>query len=434
VVRRQEALRTVFEERDGEPFQRVEELRPVPLPLVDLASLPRELREREARRTVTADSALAFDLKRWPLMRCLLLRLDRAEHVLSLVTHHIISDGWSLVVMIRDLVVAYIALAAGGIPFRRELPAQYRDFVAWQKGLDLDEQRAYWRRKLAGVPTFIDLPADHPRPPVQSFRGAQESFTLGEELTEGIRRLSREEEGLSHFVILLTAFQCVIGHLCGQDDFVISTPVSYRNRAEFEDLVGFFVSMLLLRADLSGDPEVRELLSRVRGAMEEAYAHQDVPLEMVIQEVAPSRELSYSPLLQLAANFIHRDLGGVAALSDLAGAAGSAVASGLEIEEFESDYASAVAELVLVVSYNGLVMNGSLHYRVELFDRATIRSWLDDFQLVLEMIVRERGIRLSEIRRRLGARDEARRAREREKARMASARSLKESRRKAHVG
>jgi hypothetical protein len=433
VVRRQHALRTVFEEAEGQVVQRIEAARSVPMPLVDLGALPRERREPHARSIVAEDSRLSFHLGRWPLMRCKLLRLDDDEHVLGIVTHHIISDGWSMVVLIRDLTLVYVALVAGAPSPLPELPAQYRSFVEWQWSLGsaLEEQRAYWRKKLAGAPVFLDFPTDHPRPAVQSFRGGREDWVFPAALTEGIRLMSREEEGCTLFVILLALFKCLVRHHSRQDDLVVSAPISYRNRAELEGLVGFFVNTLLLRTDLSGDPTFREALARVRTTMVEAYAHQDVPLDMAVQEASPPRVLSYSPLLQLGANFLHEDLGGVAALSDLSGAAESREISELQIEEFDFDYANAAMELGLVISYGEHGMKGSLHYKADLFDRATIVALLEDFQFLLGMVVQEREVRVSGISRALAARGEARRSTEKEKAKMASGRSLRDSRRKA---
>ncbi|HVR10740.1 MAG TPA: condensation domain-containing protein, partial [Thermoanaerobaculia bacterium] len=274
--RRQESLRVVFVESASGPRQRIEPVRPLPLPGVDLRALPAERREGEAKLLVAASSRQAFALSRWPLMRSLLLRLDEEEHVLALVVHHIVADGWSFIILVRDLAFAYLTARGWTLPPLPELPIQYRDFAVWQRGAaqagELERQRAYWRQALAGVPTFVDFPVDRPRPPAQRFAGARRLFALAPATVAGIAGLLREAEGSTLFMVLLAAFQCLVRHYSRQDDFVVSAPISYRNRAECENLVGFFANTLLFRSKLAGDPEFREVLARVKAVVLGAYA------------------------------------------------------------------------------------------------------------------------------------------------------------------
>jgi amino acid adenylation domain-containing protein len=301
VVRRHEALRTRIVERDGEMWQEIAAPAPAVLPVVDLAALPPALREGELERTGRREAARPFDLAAEPLMRAFLWRLADGEHALFVNQHHTISDGWSLDIFLRDLAAFYAAAVSGEPAALPDLPIQYADYAVWQRrwltGSGVDAQIGYWRQRLAGVPA-LELPLDHPRPAVPSFRGAESSRLLDPELTEGLRRLSRSE-GATPFMILLAGVQILLARSSGQEDFAVGVPVANRNRIEVEHLIGFFVNMVALRADLSRTPSFLQVLERVRDASLEAFAHQDLPFERLVEELAPERDYAVHPIFQV---------------------------------------------------------------------------------------------------------------------------------------
>ncbi|HEY0512098.1 MAG TPA: amino acid adenylation domain-containing protein, partial [Thermoanaerobaculia bacterium] len=302
VARRHEALRTTFQERAGEPAQVISAPVPLVLPVADLAGLPAERAEAEARRLGREEAARPFDLGRGPLFRVTLLRLGAAEHVLLLDLHHIVSDGWSMGVLVREIAALYGAALAGGPSPLPELPVQYADFAVWQRswlqGEELERQIAYWRRRLAGVPPVLELPADRLRPATPTRRTGRLLAAFGADLAGELARLAHRHEA-SLFMVLLAGLQALLGRVTGQDDIPVGSPVANRNRGEIEPLIGFFVNTLVLRGDVAGDPAFTELLARVRQMALEAYAHQDLPFERLVEELQPERRLSVPPLFQV---------------------------------------------------------------------------------------------------------------------------------------
>ncbi|MCP4659026.1 MAG: non-ribosomal peptide synthetase, partial [bacterium] len=271
IVRRHGTLRTTFANAGGQPVQVIAPALDLELPVFDLRALAPAARETEARRLITAETRRPFDLSRGPLLRAILVRLagatpDRDENVVQLTMHHIISDGWSMGVLIRELAAIYPAVAAGEAPPLGELPIQYADFAVWQRqwlvGEVLEEEVGYWRDELAGVPR-LELPTDRPRPAVQSFRGSGRATLFSAELSESLVRLS-QERGVTLFMTLLAGFTALLARTTGQEDIAVGSPIAGRNRREIEELIGFFVNTLVLRNDLSGDPGFRELLGRAR--------------------------------------------------------------------------------------------------------------------------------------------------------------------------
>jgi amino acid adenylation domain-containing protein len=304
VVRRHEVLRTVFAERTDRdqpgPVQIILPATDVPLPAIDLQSLPENRREAEARRIAAADALRPFDLARGPLLRAVLVELAPEKTVVLLDLHHIVTDGWSMGVLVREVNALY---AGRTLP---ELPVQYADFAVWQRswlsGEVLERQIAWWRERLRGAPTALELPADHPRPPVQTQRGAEHAFSLDGELTRRVLELARQE-GVTPFMVLAGGLFALLSRLSGQSgqgDLTIGSPIANRNRIETEELIGFFVNTLVLRADMSRAETFRDLLRQVREASLGAYAHQDVPFEKLVDELHPERDLSRSPLFQVA--------------------------------------------------------------------------------------------------------------------------------------
>lgn len=386
IIRRHEILRTSFPAVNGQPLQVVSPFHPLTLSVRDISGLPEGEREAEARRQATDEAVLAFDLHRGPLIRAGLLRLGEDEHILLLTMHHIVFDGWSEGVLFQELAVLYESFSTGQPAPHSDLPIQYADFAVWQRqwlqGEIFDSQLTYWKKQLAGAPV-LELPTDHPRPSVQTFRGSQQFFFIPEVLTERLKAISRAE-GTTLFMTLLAAFQTLLHRYTGKDDILVGSPVAGRNRTDIEALIGFFVNTLILRADLSGDPSFRELLGRVRKLALEAYAHQDLPLEKLVEELQPERNLSHSPLFQVL--FVLQNFPTTA--PRLTGLTVTPV-------KVESETATFDLSLLLVEEANGL--QGTIEYNNDLFDEATISRMIGHFQTLLESIVADAGVPISRL-------------------------------------
>jgi amino acid adenylation domain-containing protein len=306
VVRRHESLRTSLPFIGEQPAQRIAASVDVDLPVHDLRHLVEEAERDAAAEAVIGDvSNRAFDLERGPLFRAALVRMSDDEHLLVITLHHVIADGWSIGVLWSELSALYAAFVDGRPSPLPDLSIQYGDFAQWQRawltGDELERQLAYWRRRLAGAPPLLELPTDRPRPAVQTYVGAEAGIVLEGADAAAIRALGRRE-GSTLFMVLLAAMNVVFSRLAGQDDVVIGTPIAGRTRRETEGLIGLFLNSLALRTDLSGEPTFRQLLRRVREATLEAYAHQDLPFERILEELAPERSLSHSPLFQVMLN------------------------------------------------------------------------------------------------------------------------------------
>ena len=307
LARRHETLRTTFHSIDGNPVLRIAAEPNILFDTVDLRHLPEVEREAEARRLSEEDARKPFDLTRGPLFRIRLFQLEDEEHVLHFNMHHIISDFWSFGVMAREIAALYTAFIKDKPADLPELPVQYADYAVWQRqwlqGEALEAQLNYWKDKLGGELPVLELPTDRPRPAVQTHRGAMESLALPKELTDALQAMSRRE-GVTLFMTLLAAFKTLLYRLTGQEDIIVGTPIAGRNRTELEGLIGFFMNTIVMRTDLSGQPTFRELLGRVRETALGAYAHQDMPFEKLVEELAPERDLSRTPLFQVFFNHI----------------------------------------------------------------------------------------------------------------------------------
>ena len=399
-VRRHETLRTVFAAGLGEPRQIVRPPAPVVLPIADLSALPETLREEEARR-LAADAAFGlFDLTRGPLLRCALFRLAWGDHVIVYAAHRIIADFWSVQLLVREVRTGYLARSRGRLPELPELPIQYRDFAAWQRDMlqeaVLQERLAWWRNRLANAPTFLRLPTVHPRPAVQSLRGAQEFWELPAGVVESLHALSVAEGG-GLFPVFLTAFQILLGAWAQQEEFVISSPVGFRSRRETENLIGPFVHTVLLRADLTGDPTLRGLLVRSRGDLAEIYTRSDVPLDQVIEEQAPGQAVGLQPFLQVGINFLDFP----PETSETPGLTAMPLDLDVELSAFE-------LYLLLVRTANSLTAH--LRYRTELFARGTVVAMIQDLGVILEWIAARPEETLSALQEALGCEKESRRS------------------------
>ncbi|HEX8559178.1 MAG TPA: amino acid adenylation domain-containing protein [Pyrinomonadaceae bacterium] len=374
VVRRHEPLRTTFETVEGGPVQVIaEEGAPPPMPLADLRAFEAARREAEVARLAGEEARRPFDLERGPLLRTTLLRLAEDEHVLLLTMHHIVSDGWSMGVLVGEVAALYEAFAGGSPSPLPELPLQYVDFAVWQnerlRGGALALQLEYWARQLKGAPPTLELPADRRRPAVQSFHGAVCSLELPAELSGSLRALCRRE-GVTMFMTLLAAFKGLLARYAGRRDVVVGTPVAGRNQTETEPLIGFFVNTLVLRTDLSGDPSFVELLRRVREVVLGALAHQDVPFERLVEELQPERSMSHSPLFQVAFATPTSEL------RDLE-------FSGLRLQPVGTDAQTSKFDLTLQVEA-GERLVASLEYNTDLFDAGTIRRLLGHYEALLQ--------------------------------------------------
>ncbi|HEX7243109.1 MAG TPA: amino acid adenylation domain-containing protein, partial [Longimicrobiaceae bacterium] len=377
VVRRHETLRTTFEALGGGAVQVIGPPAPVPVPVADLRRLPEARRGAEALRLAGEESLRPFDLARGPLLRAALLRTGDAEWVLLFTLHHIVSDGWSMDVLLRETSAAYGALTDGRESSLPELPVQYADFAVWQRrwlaGGVLDAQLAWWRERLEGAPPLLDLATDRPRPPVPSDRGATRAFELAPRSAAALRELSRRE-GATLFMTLLAGWQLLLGRYSGQDDVSVGVPIAGRTRVETEGLIGFFVNTLVVRADLSGEPGFRELLARVRETTLGAYGHQDVPFERLVEELTPERSLAHTPFFQ--------------AMFSLQGAGRPPLRlGGLAAEPLAGDRDEpAKFDLTLDVVEDGERLHGTLTYRADLWDGATAGRILDHFARLLDAV------------------------------------------------
>ncbi|MET0399319.1 MAG: non-ribosomal peptide synthase/polyketide synthase [Longimicrobiaceae bacterium] len=389
LARRHEVLRTVFEERGGAPVQVVRPPAAGALPALDLGGLPAARRDAEAKRLAGAEALRPFDLARGPLLRSTLLRLDADDHVLLFTLHHVAGDGWSMDVLVREVSALYGAFSRGGSSPLPELPVQYADFAVWQRGwlrgAALEAQVVFWKDKLAGAPPLLEVPVDHPRRVGQSARAGFHAFTLPPDTARGLRALSRRE-GATLFMTVLAGWQALLGRWAAQDDVVVGTPVAGRTRRELEGLIGFFVNMLVLRADLGGDPTWGGLLGRVRETALGAYSHQDVPFERLVEELAVERSLTHTPLFQAAFALSHADRGGA-----------PAPLGSLELEPVRGGEGVAKFDLDLSVSDDDAALHGTLTYRAALFEAATVARMAGHLEVLLEAMAAGPARRLSEL-------------------------------------
>ncbi|HEX7314138.1 MAG TPA: amino acid adenylation domain-containing protein [Pyrinomonadaceae bacterium] len=376
IVRRHESLRTTFDIVGGQPRQFIADARPVRLNVTDLSGLPADEREAASQRLVEEEIRRPFDLARGPLFRASLFRLGEREHTLLLVMHHIVSDGWSMGVLVRELSTLYAAFRQGTEPELTELPVQYADYAMWQReylsGEVLEEQLRYWREQLGGGLPALELPADRPRPAVRSYRGAEMPIGVDARLTEGLRALGREN-GATLFMVLLAAFDVLLYRYTGRTDVVVGTPVAGRNRREVENLIGFFVNTLALRTKLDGPVSFRELLRRVRETTVGAFAHQELPFERVVDELRPERDTSHAPLFQV--------------MFALQNASDDELElTGVGVEELEAETGAAKLDLRLsALEFDGLSI--SIRYSTDLFDAPRIRLMLEHYRVLLEGVV-----------------------------------------------
>lgn len=378
VSRRHETLRTRFVSIDGGPQQVIEDQIEIELPVVDLTSIADEKeREAEALRLAEEEARAPFDLKHAPLMRGSLLRLGELEHVLLFTMHHIISDAWSMGVLIEEVSVLYDAFSRGRSSSLPELLIQYADYSEWQRewleGGVLEEQLAYWKEQLAGV-SVLQLPSDRPRPSTQSQSGAVYEFAVETRIAQQLVKLAKAQ-GATLFMVTLAAFQVLLYRYSGQQDIAVGTPTAGRSSNDMEKLIGFFINTLVLRGDMSGAPSFIELLQRTKEVTLEAFAHEDVPFEKLVEAVSPERNLGSTPLFQVMMVLQN------APESDLR--LGTA-----KLQPFNTiDNGTSKFDLLLQLGEDGSgMLMGSLQYSTDLFDRASMRRLIEHYRKLLSGI------------------------------------------------
>ncbi|MDT5025008.1 MAG: hypothetical protein QOE61_1434, partial [Micromonosporaceae bacterium] len=361
LVARHESLRTTFESVDGRGRQVVHPPHDVPLPVLDLTGLSEQDRRRELDQILAEESSRPFDLGRGPLMRIRLVRLGDDEHVLTVTMHHIITDGWSTGVLISELSILYRAALRGQPDNLPALPVQYADFAVWQRAMlsasALEDQLSYWRRQLDGV-LPLDLPTDRSRPAVHTNSGALGEFTVPANVADRLRELGRQRNG-TLFMTLLAACQVVLHRWCGQDDVAVGTVTSGRERAELERLIGFFVNTVVLRSTVDDSRTFTEFLDQVRGTVLDAFAHQDVPFERLVDELQPARDTSRTPLFQ-AMVILQNTPNQVPDLP------------GLAVEPMTLPVVTSSFDLTIEFEERGDVLNGAIEYNTDLFDAGTV--------------------------------------------------------------
>ncbi|MEA2172671.1 MAG: hypothetical protein QOD00_263, partial [Blastocatellia bacterium] len=387
LINRHEVLRTSFAAVEGQPVQRIAATLDFKLSGIELAHLPPDELEREVSRLAFEESLRPFDLAAGPLLRASLLRLSEREHVLLLNMHHIISDAWSIGILIREVAALYGSFAAGGVSPLPALPIQYADFAYWQRerlqGEVLEQQLAYWKEQLRDAPALLELPTDYPRPPVKTYRGAARSMFLPQSLMESLRALS-QREGATLFMTLLAAFQTLLYRYTGQEDILTGSPIANRNRAELESLIGFFINTLVLRTNMSGDPTFLDLLERVREVCLGAYAHQDLPFEKLVEEMQPERNMSHSPLFQVM--FVLQNA-----------PRPSLELQDLRLSHVAADAGTAMFDISLSMEETQDGLFGTWEYSTDLFEAETIQRMSTHFQTLLAAIIREPQARLHQL-------------------------------------
>ena len=393
IVRRHEALRTTFHTESETSVQRILPSRPFDLPVADLSGMPPALRDAETARLALQENVYRFNLSEGPLFRALLVKLHEYDSVLLLTMHHIVSDGWSMGVLMREIVTLYGAFASGQPSPLPELSLQYADFAVQQREyLSSDVMTrylSYWRGQLGGAPDVLELPTDRVRPRIQTYNGAWQSFVIGSRTTAGLQRICRRER-VTPFMALLAAFKILLFRYTGQTDVVVGTPIANRNRAETEALIGFFVNTLVLRTDLAGDATALDVIRRVREVTLEAYEHQDLPFEKIVEELQPDRDLSHSPLFQVMFALQNAPSGQTGG--------GSAMPEPADDEPPPQPYpGSAKFDLTLSLTEVGDALSASFEYNTDLFDHATIGRMVGHFRTLLAALVAEPERRIAEL-------------------------------------
>ncbi|MFN6461422.1 MAG: amino acid adenylation domain-containing protein [Nostoc sp. DedVER02] len=387
IVRRHEVLRTTFISQQGQPIQVIHPSLTLSLPIINLQELPQLEQEAEVKRFMLEEASLSFNLAQTPLLRCTLLKLAEEEYVVMFTMHHIISDGWSMGVLIQEIAALYETFSLNQPSLLPELPIQYADFAVWQRqglqGKVLDNLLTYWKKQLSGNLPVLQLPTDYPRQPIQTFRGKRQLFSLSTDLTEALKTLSRNQD-TTLFMTLLAGFKTLLHRYSSQEDILVGFAIANRNSKDIESLIGFFVNTLVLRTDFTGNPTFKELLRRVRETTLEAYSHQDIPFDLLVEELQPQRNLSHAPLFQVM--FVLQNTP-MSALE----------LSGLTLNFLENHANTAMFDLTLDMKETEEGLVGALEYNTDLFNDSTITRMVGHLQTLLTSIVANSELRVSEL-------------------------------------
>ncbi len=397
LVERHETLRTRFVTVDGRPMQSVALDLTISLPMVDLSATPTDEQVTLTQRIAEEEACRPFDLARGTLIRTTLLRLDTSMYMLLLTFHHTIADAWSLNICFHELNTLYSAFAEGKPISLPELPIQYADYAAWQRDAishrisddigseyderaegDLAHELAYWKKQLTGAPTVLELPSDYPRPAIQTYHGARYQFILPASLTRSLEALSRRQS-VTLFMTLLAAFSTFLSRLSGQQDILVGTPIAGRTQIELEELIGFFANTLVMRCDVAAESSFLELLRQVRDVALEAYAHQEIPFDRVVETLQPERSLSYNPIFQVL--FSYQNMPQVSS---------EPTSSALQLEPLDISIATSKFDLSLYFSQDAVEQGGLIgefEYNTALFEATTIARWATHLQTLLTGIV-----------------------------------------------
>lgn len=377
IVKRHESLRTTFRSVQGKPVQVIHQEMPPAFTIDDLSALPSAEQEQESRKRAAQEAQTPFQLDQGPLFRVRLLKLGKSDHVIIFNMHHIVSDGWSMSVLIQDFVNLYSAFSQKKEPKLPDLPIQYADYAAWQKkwlrGDVLEEQLDYWKEKIGLNPPVLELPIDFKRPSMQTFHGKTLSMILPHALTEQVKHFSRKQ-GVTLFMTLLAAFQALLHRYSNQNQIMVGSPIANRTRTETEKLIGFFVNTLVYSTRFDEDPDIKTLLKRVRETTLGAYAHQDVPFEQLVETLQPERDMSHSPLFQAA--FILQNV-----------PIERIELPGMTIQPFEAEHNTAKYDLTLTTAETPDGLACYLEYNTDLFRNETVERILGHYRHMLEEII-----------------------------------------------
>lgn len=414
VIRRHEALRTTFAMRDRQAVQIIAPTMELKLEILDLQPLAKDEQTAQLRSLMVKEAHFPFDLTQGPLLRMFLIQLAPEEYVLLLVMHHIVSDGWSINIFIREIVALYQAFSQGLPSPLPELPIQYADFAVWQRqwlqGPVLEYQLDYWQQQLGPELPVLNLPTDWPRPPVLTFNGAIQKFTWPKTLTDALVHLS-QQASTTLFVTLMSGFKALLHDYTQQDDIVVGTDIANRHHREIEGLIGFFVNQLVLRTNLSGDLSFLALLERVNQVALEAYTYQDLPFEKLVETLNPKRELNRTPLFQvkmvLQAPMEPLNL------------------PSLRVSPIDIDHETTKFDLLLNIWQTNQGLSGLITYSTDLFKATTITRILEQFEFVLQTVVQQPDITLNALRTRLSEDDKRRKMAQKKKLASTSLQRLK---------
>ena len=391
IIRRHEALRTIFRLIDGSPVPIVLQELHRSFRFLDLVGVLETERESRAQQMASDEARKPFDLGRGPLLRALLMKMDRDRHILLITMHHIACDGWSMNILLRELAHFYHAITSSSVPALPELPLQYGEFACWQQhwlgSESFNAQLSYWKTQMADSLPLLSLPLDRPRPAVQLFRGARCSITLPQLLVRSLKTLAWRQEA-TPFMVLLAALKTLLYRYSAQSDICVGVAIHNRNWPETKNLIGFFANTLVLRSDLSGDPTFLSMLRRLRGICLDAYTHQDLPFEKLVESLRPQRDLSYSPIFQVM--FVYHN--------EIDDTPGRSLAPGLSMDRLPAleDTGSSKRDLafhLMEISSGG--MTGFIEYDLDLFNPDTIARMADHFNNLLADIARDAGRPLS---------------------------------------